>query len=73
MNLEIRKPELVRRVNAHIQTGHYHDTDEVLEKPLMRLTRKRLCRCRPRNDGGRQAFRALGLKKITPARRGTAG
>jgi hypothetical protein len=22
----------VRRLNAHIQTGHYHDTDEVLEK-----------------------------------------
>jgi hypothetical protein len=34
MNLEIHKPELVQRVNAHIQTGHFHDTDELLEKAL---------------------------------------
>jgi hypothetical protein len=32
MNLEIHKPELVQRVNAHIQSGHFHDADEVLEK-----------------------------------------
>jgi hypothetical protein len=34
MNLEIHKPELVQRVNAHIQTGHFHDTEELLEKAL---------------------------------------
>ena len=34
MNLEIHKPELVQRVNAHIQTGHFHDADEVLERAL---------------------------------------
>jgi hypothetical protein len=34
MNLEIHKPELVQRVNAHIQTGHFHDTDELIEKAL---------------------------------------
>ena len=34
MNLEIRKPELMQRVNAHIQTGLFHDTDELLEKAL---------------------------------------
>jgi Arc/MetJ-type ribon-helix-helix transcriptional regulator len=34
MNLEIHKPELVQRVNAHIQTGQFHDADEVLEKAL---------------------------------------
>jgi len=34
MNLEIHKPELVERVNAHIQTGHFHDADELLEKAL---------------------------------------
>jgi Arc/MetJ-type ribon-helix-helix transcriptional regulator len=34
MNLEIHKPELMERVNAHIQTGHFHDVDEVLEKAL---------------------------------------
>ena len=25
---------MVQRVNAHIQTGHFHDADEVLEKAL---------------------------------------
>ena len=32
MNLEIHKPELARRVQAHIQAGHFHDADEVLEE-----------------------------------------
>jgi Arc/MetJ-type ribon-helix-helix transcriptional regulator len=40
MNLEIHKPELVQRVNAHIQTGHFHDADEVLEKALDALEEK---------------------------------
>jgi hypothetical protein len=31
----------VQRVNAQIQTGNFHDADEVLEKPLMRLKIKR--------------------------------
>jgi hypothetical protein len=31
MNLEIHMRELVQRVNAHIQTGHFHDADELLE------------------------------------------
>jgi hypothetical protein len=30
MNLEIHKPELVQRVNAHIQNGCFPDADEVL-------------------------------------------
>ena len=34
MHLEIHDPELVERVNAHIQTGQFHDTDELLEKAL---------------------------------------
>lgn len=34
MNLEIRKVELVQRINAHIQAGHFHDADELLEKAL---------------------------------------
>jgi Arc/MetJ-type ribon-helix-helix transcriptional regulator len=34
MNLEIHKPELLQRVNAHVQTGQFHDADEVLEKAL---------------------------------------
>ncbi len=34
MNLEIHKAELVLRVKAHIQTGHFQDADEVLERAL---------------------------------------
>jgi hypothetical protein len=34
MNLEIHKPELVQRVNAHIQAGQFHDADDLLEKAL---------------------------------------
>ena len=34
MNLEIHKPELVQRVNAQIQSGHFHDVDELIEKAL---------------------------------------
>jgi hypothetical protein len=40
MNLEIHKPELVQRVNAHIQTGQFHDADELLEKALDALDEK---------------------------------
>ena len=40
MNLEIHKPELVDRVNARIQTGHFHDADELLEKALDALDEK---------------------------------
>jgi Arc/MetJ-type ribon-helix-helix transcriptional regulator len=40
MNLEIHKPELVQRVNAHIQTGKFHNADEVLEKALEALEEK---------------------------------
>jgi Arc/MetJ-type ribon-helix-helix transcriptional regulator len=40
MNLEIHKPELVQRVNAHIRTGRFHDVDEVLEKALDALEEK---------------------------------
>jgi len=34
VNLESVKPERARRVNAHIQSGHFHDADELLEKAL---------------------------------------
>jgi Arc/MetJ-type ribon-helix-helix transcriptional regulator len=40
MNLEIHRPELVQRVNAHIQTGHFHNADEVIEKALDALDEK---------------------------------
>ena len=34
MNIQIHKPELVQRVTAHIQTGQFHDADELIEKAL---------------------------------------
>lgn len=34
MNLEIHKPELAQRLQAQIRSGHFHDTDELLEKAL---------------------------------------
>ena len=40
MNLEIRKPELMQRVNAEIQIRHLHDADELLEQALDALNEK---------------------------------
>lgn len=34
MNLEIQNPELIERLNAHIQAGHFHNADELIEKAL---------------------------------------
>jgi len=34
MNLEIHKPELVQRVKAQLQSRHFHDVDELIEKAL---------------------------------------
>jgi Arc/MetJ-type ribon-helix-helix transcriptional regulator len=34
MNLEIHKPELAQRVRAQIQSGHFQDADDLLEKAL---------------------------------------
>ena len=40
MNLEIRKPELVQRVNAQVHSRHLHDADELLEQALDALDEK---------------------------------
>ncbi len=40
MNLEIHNPELAHRVNAHIEAGHFHDMDELIEKGLDALEEK---------------------------------
>lgn len=34
MNLEIHKPELAQRVQARIESGRFHDADELIEKAL---------------------------------------
>jgi len=51
MNLEIHKPELVQRVNAHIQTGHFHDADELIEKALDALDEKATAAAPPTATG----------------------
>ena len=40
MNLEIHSPELLERVNAQIQSGQFHDADELIEKALDALEGK---------------------------------
>jgi Arc/MetJ-type ribon-helix-helix transcriptional regulator len=40
MNLEIHKPELVQRVNAQIQSGRFHDANELIKKALDALEGK---------------------------------
>jgi hypothetical protein len=40
MSLEIHKPELVQRVNAQLQSRHFHDVDELIEKALDALDEK---------------------------------
>jgi Arc/MetJ-type ribon-helix-helix transcriptional regulator len=37
MTIEIHKPELARRVQAQIQSGHFHNADELIEKALNAL------------------------------------
>jgi hypothetical protein len=51
MNLEIRKPELVQRVNAHIQNGRFHDAEEVLEKALDALDEQATAAASPTATG----------------------
>jgi hypothetical protein len=34
MDIEIHKPELVQRLNAHIQNGQLQNADELMEKAL---------------------------------------
>ncbi len=40
MSLEIHKPELVQRVHAQLQSRHFHDVDELIEKALDALDEK---------------------------------
>ena len=34
MSIEIHDPELVQRMTAHVQAGHFHDAAELIEKAL---------------------------------------
>jgi Arc/MetJ-type ribon-helix-helix transcriptional regulator len=59
MNLEIRNPELVQRVNAQIQSGHFHDADELIEKALDALEEKM-----PAPSSAAERRRAAGRKSL---------
>ena len=51
MNLEIHKPELVQRMNAHIQNGRFPDADEVLERALDALDEQATAAASPTATG----------------------
>jgi Arc/MetJ-type ribon-helix-helix transcriptional regulator len=59
MNLEIRNPGLVQRVNAQIQSGHFHDADELIEKALDALEEKT-----PAPSSAAERRRAAGRKSL---------
>lgn len=40
MNIEIHKPELEQRVRRQVQSGQYHDVDELLTEALDALDEK---------------------------------
>lgn len=61
MNLEIHKPELVERVNAQIQSGLFHDTDELIEKALDALEGKTPA---PTSASAAERRRAAGRKSL---------
>jgi Arc/MetJ-type ribon-helix-helix transcriptional regulator len=44
MNIEIHQPELERRVLEGIQSGRFHDIDELLTKALDALSEKEAAR-----------------------------
>ena len=44
MNIEIHQPELARRVLEGIQSGRFHDVDELLTKALDALSEKEAAR-----------------------------
>ena len=48
MNVEIRKPELVERVNAQIQSRQLHSADELIEQALDALDEKSPAPAQPR-------------------------
>jgi Arc/MetJ-type ribon-helix-helix transcriptional regulator len=58
MNLEIHNPELVQRVNARIQTGQFHDADELIEKALDALD-ERATGAAPTGETGSVILKAL--------------
>lgn len=60
MNLEIHDPELAERMNAHIQTGRFHNTDELIGKALDALDEQ----TPPPKSSATERRRAAGRKSL---------
>ena len=60
MNLEIHKSELAERVNAQLQSRHFQDVDELIEKALDEKT--------PAPDRRRAAVRKSLVEVFAPLR-----
>lgn len=58
MDIEIHKPELVRRLTTHIHTGHFQDADELIEKALDALD-EHTAALSPTTDTGAVVLAAL--------------
>lgn len=68
MNLEIHNPELMQRVNAQIQSSHFHDADELLEKALDALEEKTPPSVSPAAERRRAAGRKSLVEVFAPLR-----
>jgi len=68
MNLEIHNPELVQRVNAQIQSGHFQDADELLAKALDALEGKTAPAASPAAERRRAAGRKSLVEVFAPLR-----
>ena len=58
MNFKIHKPELAQRVRAQIQSGHFHDTDELIKKAFDALDEQAAAAV-PETATGAQVLAAL--------------
>jgi Arc/MetJ-type ribon-helix-helix transcriptional regulator len=65
-DLELHKPGLAERLHAHIQTGRFHDADELIEKALDALEGKG--DARSAQQGRRRAGRKSLVEVFTPLR-----
>jgi hypothetical protein len=53
MQIEIQKPEVAQRARSYIESGRFHDTDELLMKAFDALVRRRRSRSTSRHYGRR--------------------
>lgn len=59
MNLEIHKLELAQRVQTQIQSGHFQDADDLLEKALDALDQQSAAAAAPETATGAVLLAAL--------------